>query len=444
MNNNPLSFKRLTLGNWRQFREIEIEFHPRLTIITGANGAGKSTILHLLTRHFGYQRNLLSTPYTKDGRNFFSVSLFDFQKIKKFFGFRTTNAPPPTQNDIGTLTLTSGMAETIYVPTAQQTQYQLTFQPQNGIAGIHVDSHRPPTIYRHVPQIDTNPITENDIFHTLNSEFMGYFNSGSSSQGALYHIKKALISMNYFGYGNAGMVGRPELIRFYEGFQEKLRQILPKSLGFNKLIIRSPEVTLDTDSGEFIIDACSGGVIKIIEIVWQIYFFSQLEERFVVTMDEPENHLHPAMQQSFLQQLISAFPTAQFVVVTHSPFMISSVENSNIYVLRYEETEEIISDLGAVDQKPIKGSRVVSFHLDTVNRAGTAADILRDVLGVPATIPTWAESKVDNIIEEYKDQPISEQLLSMIYNRLESEGLVAKYPAVLKDLATRGNNAAID
>jgi hypothetical protein len=33
-------FSRLTLNNWRQFSQINIEFHPRLTVLTGANGSG--------------------------------------------------------------------------------------------------------------------------------------------------------------------------------------------------------------------------------------------------------------------------------------------------------------------------------------------------------------------------------------------------------------------
>jgi predicted ATPase len=35
------AFKRLKIDGWRQFQSIDIELHPRLTIITGANGAGK-------------------------------------------------------------------------------------------------------------------------------------------------------------------------------------------------------------------------------------------------------------------------------------------------------------------------------------------------------------------------------------------------------------------
>ena len=46
-------FKGIKIKNWRQFNNIDIEFHPNLTVITGANGAGKTTILSILSKHFG-------------------------------------------------------------------------------------------------------------------------------------------------------------------------------------------------------------------------------------------------------------------------------------------------------------------------------------------------------------------------------------------------------
>jgi predicted ATPase len=47
-----LIFKKLIISDWKQFEQIDIDFHPQLTVMTGANGSGKTTIITMLSRHF--------------------------------------------------------------------------------------------------------------------------------------------------------------------------------------------------------------------------------------------------------------------------------------------------------------------------------------------------------------------------------------------------------
>ena len=40
-----MHLKKITLNNFRSFKHLEIELHPRITVLVGENGAGKTTIL---------------------------------------------------------------------------------------------------------------------------------------------------------------------------------------------------------------------------------------------------------------------------------------------------------------------------------------------------------------------------------------------------------------
>lgn len=53
----------------------------------------------------------------------------------------------------------------------------------------------------------------------------------------------------------------------------------------------------------------------------------------VVLIDEVELYLHPRWQRHFLQELTAAFPLMQFIVTSHSPFIIQSVRNQNLVIL---------------------------------------------------------------------------------------------------------------
>ncbi|WP_455503782.1 AAA family ATPase [Blautia sp.] len=53
----------------------------------------------------------------------------------------------------------------------------------------------------------------------------------------------------------------------------------------------------------------------------------------IVLVDEIETHLHLELQKKILPILTSLFPNIQFVITTHSPFILSSLDNAVIYDL---------------------------------------------------------------------------------------------------------------
>ncbi|SHJ48689.1 AAA family ATPase [Pseudobutyrivibrio xylanivorans] len=61
----------------------------------------------------------------------------------------------------------------------------------------------------------------------------------------------------------------------------------------------------------------------------------------IVFIDEIETHLHIELQRNVMKLLTTFFPNIQFIVTTHSPFIINSVENAVVFDL---ETRTLAKD----------------------------------------------------------------------------------------------------
>lgn len=57
------------------------------------------------------------------------------------------------------------------------------------------------------------------------------------------------------------------------------------------------------------------------------------ELKGIVLIDEIDAHLHPSLQRKIFSFLTHAFPNIQFIIATHSPFVVSSVDNAVIFDL---------------------------------------------------------------------------------------------------------------
>lgn len=88
-----------------------------------------------------------------------------------------------------------------------------------------------------------------------------------------------------------------------------------------------------------------------------------LHEVAVVLVDEIDLHLHPKWQRDIISFLSAAFPNVQFIVTTHSPLVIQSMSNVNLYVLHREG-----------DHVEIEKSPYSNFS------GWTVEEILRDVM----------------------------------------------------------------
>lgn len=65
----------------------------------------------------------------------------------------------------------------------------------------------------------------------------------------------------------------------------------------------------------------------------------------IVFIDEIETHLHLELQKKILKLLTAMFPAIQFIVTTHSPFILNSLDDAVIYDLE----QHILVENGLAD-----------------------------------------------------------------------------------------------
>jgi hypothetical protein len=420
MSQNSIRFSSLRVEKWRQFDLVNLAVHDRLTVLTGANGAGKTTLLSLFTQHFGWSRPLLATPWRNEDGSISYVT----GAMRALFGWLRRRENP--QVPIGEIAYSNGLSSKLSVPTSSSVQYNVHIESQQGIRGLSIPSHRVVSHYQQISAIPTNGIGAQQAYQAYNSEVLNRFQGGHTGYSPFFRMKEALISMATFGEGNRYVKGEPQLLKAYLGFIDVLHQILPESLGFRTIEIRTPDVVLVTKSGDFLLDSVSGGLSALIDLAWQIYTFSHDDNSFVVVIDEPENHLHPSMQRALLPSLLKAFPKVQFIVASHSPFIVTSVRDSKVYVLAYRE--------GAADgemQAIAPPFSVYSNCLDQINKAGSANEVLRDVLGLESTMPLWASDEIGAIVKRYRNGSFSGNDVEPLHRELEGLGLGESLPSTI-------------
>lgn len=139
--------------------------------------------------------------------------------------------------------------------------------------------------------------------------------------------------------------------KWFERLENRLKQIFDVSnleLRFDRKSYNFDIVT--GKSIPFNFNNLSDGYSAIISIVTELLLRMEAHEvksydlEGIVIIDEIETHLHVDLQKKILPFLTDFFPKLQFIVTTHSPFVLSSLSNATICDL---ETRTITTDLSS-------------------------------------------------------------------------------------------------
>lgn len=187
--------------------------------------------------------------------------------------------------------------------------------------------------------------------------------------------------------------------------QRAIDAILTPHTGWHSLQYSAGQQDLileHADHGELKVSQLSDGIRNMLALAGDIaYRCYQLNAHFgdqaallthgIVMIDEVDMHLHPAWQQTVLPDLQQAFPNIQFIVTTHSPQVLTSVEAHCIRRLDWERDDE-------------SGRKRLVIHGVSQQTLGVgSADVLAEVMEidpVPDVEPVRQLSRYQALIQQ--------------------------------------------
>ncbi|MBK8038883.1 MAG: AAA family ATPase [Verrucomicrobiaceae bacterium] len=131
---------------------------------------------------------------------------------------------------------------------------------------------------------------------------------------------------------NAKEAGR--LTACLQKLEQAIRDITEREFALQVQQGRQDKLIAQWDGQRLFFSELPGGLRSLLNwlagwVVLQSEHFEEsaepLSQAVTLILDEPENHLHPAWQRRVLPALQKLFPRAQMFVVTHSPFVVSSL-----------------------------------------------------------------------------------------------------------------------
>ena len=323
--------KNIHINKVRHLRDINIplekEDYPHL-MLTGKNGSGKTSLLNAIANHIEGIAN---------------DSFKDFEKYESSIKYYENKLKENPQN---TLSLEQSLVW-------NKNQYELFFgevivafedvdslirkyQGGNFIIAFY-EAHR--TIKKlQEPKNPTKPELQDKwgIKQTSTQEFLNFL-ADLKIQEALARNEKLERDAN-------------QIREWFVNFEELLGEIFQDKdlqLYFN---YKDYSFKILTKGKEFKFTELSDGFAAVLDIIVDLILKMQHKNQLtrayecegIVLVDEIETHLHLELQKVIMRLLTEIFPNIQFIVTTHSPFVLSSLSNAVAFDL---EHQKVIEDL---------------------------------------------------------------------------------------------------
>lgn len=383
-----MKINNITIDNFRGFEHKFFELDPRMNVILGDNTTGKTTLLQavqialgaflqemtFLPGGNGYSRNFRPTDHVK----IYSESSKGFIPIKQKPSIEVNAECVNGQFDKSTQQINTSIKHIWWKRTSNKNSKANALQLMNFVADIE-DKRR---------KADENG---------SNSLFPLFLSFGATRLEKNYNSAEKT-KQRETRESKAYKCALDEQVDFKSAFDwiyryEKSFDKGSEFAGTNEAFLNAikkaipaiRQIDIDTKNNEFTAqikmskdnepywltyDMMSAGFKAMINITAEIAHrcielngFLGLEAvkktPGIVMIDEVDLYLHPYWQQHILSDLQTAFPEMQFIVTTHSPFIVQSVKSQNVITL-----DGVKGDSNP-DMRSIEDIAVTEMNMDT-------------------------------------------------------------------------------
>lgn len=353
-----MRLKKITLSNYRCFEHLEIDLRPKLTIIVGDNGNGKTSILDAIAIGISPFIGAFDQGKKKD------IHVDDVRMTMDLMGQISFNHPTRIEinGDFGDQNQTwarvrkSQKGRSTINEAQNLIAYGKNLQPFSQVPGFtqfpviryygvcrlckEIKSAIPKKTPRKYAESDAGYI---DCLESASSfdVFQMWF---IATTHAIFEYEQALADKQEWDEG------RKIAGEHWKTLNTTVRQTLNRALQSSGWQDIKYDATLQKlvmfhkQQGMLGVDQLSSGIRTMVGLVADLAYRAVklnphlkqnavLNAEGIVLIDEIDLHLHPSWQQHVLQDLQAAFPKLQFIVTTHSPQVLSTVHRDCIRLL---------------------------------------------------------------------------------------------------------------
>ena len=250
-------------------------------------------------------------------------------------------------------------------------------------------------------------------------------------------------------------------------FQSVIAELAP-GLKIRSIVVDQHfQVTMQLPDGSIPIESLSQGATALLgwvgvllQRMYEVYFDPRepqadpLQQHAVVLIDEIDAHMHPAWQQGLAHRLTTQFPNVQFIVTTHSPFVVAGMPVEQVIRLKRNRNDEIVRVQADEDMTLGRADQILTgdlFGLETTLDPKTQDLIAkyRELLGKKDRSPEEDREFIHLGLELDQRVPVSgetpivrraQELVQMIVNGKYSDDLRNKARQLASAIYVRRNN----